>query len=171
MVVSGVWYRLPNKMTCLTPTVKGGGRIAEPTQSPIPASDDITASISEKSAEDDDSNKKNTIIPESQQNSGKSRKTGCREPWSVKPRSGRVSKPPPWLGDTLHLAFRSSLEKNLGGSCQWNKEVDQMQLEMAKEKAQKWWEDYTCILISSVVDPNTLEEATCSKYASMEERC
>ncbi|POM65143.1 Hypothetical protein PHPALM_19194 [Phytophthora palmivora] len=64
----------------------------------------------------------------------RAQKTGCREYHPVKTRSGRVSKPPKWMGDTIHLAYRDSVKEKSSGS-KWGKLRDEMQLEIAKEKA------------------------------------
>ncbi|GMF36076.1 unnamed protein product [Phytophthora fragariaefolia] len=61
----------------------------------------------------------------------KASKTGCSEYWT---KSGRVLKPPRWLGDTIHLAYRDSIEKKRPA-----------QFEIAKEKGMDWWQDFCCL--------------------------
>lgn len=77
-------------------------------------------------------------------------------------RSGRVSKPPSWFGDYIHVAYSNTNPEEdavCSGSVEWAKAREELQRAMAKEKALDWFQDYCCLAVSIITEPDTLDEA------------
>ncbi|KAE8905453.1 hypothetical protein PF007_g29092 [Phytophthora fragariae] len=81
-------------------------------------------------------------------------------------RSGRTSKPPPWFGDYIHVAYSSTnTDDYVSASASWEKVRGEMQREMAKQHAIAWWQDYCCLTMGVIHEPETINEARKSEYS------
>lgn len=70
-------------------------------------------------------------------------------------RSGRASKPPSWFGDYIYIGYSSTNPDSVSSSPSWEKAREEMQRAMAKEQAQVWWQDYCCLTMSVISEPET----------------
>jgi hypothetical protein len=75
-------------------------------------------------------------------------------------RSGRVSKPPSWFGDYLYVSYTSTTPNDSPSSSpSWEKAREEMLRAMAKEQALAWWQDYCCLAMSAINEPENYGQA------------
>ncbi|GMF56088.1 unnamed protein product [Phytophthora fragariaefolia] len=122
-----------NSGRCMIPIVQQEDKNEKVQWSSTRKSGDIATTTNEKLDADGDSRVDDvTVSDQRDAPRSKAPKTGCRE---YRTKSGRVSKPPRWLGDTIHLALRDSIEKKKSASSTgWDAARDQMHFEIAKER-------------------------------------
>ncbi|KAE8907367.1 Retrovirus-related Pol polyprotein from transposon TNT 1-94 [Phytophthora fragariae] len=81
-------------------------------------------------------------------------------------RSGRASKPPAWLGEYIYVAYASSnSDEFASSSVSWEKAREEMQRAMAKEQALAWWQDYGCLTMGVINEPETYANAIESEFS------
>ncbi|GMF15920.1 unnamed protein product [Phytophthora fragariaefolia] len=81
-------------------------------------------------------------------------------------RSGRVSKPPSWIGDYIFDAYaNTNSDEFMCCSVSWEKSREEMQHAIAKEQALAWWQDFCCLTMGVIDEPETYAKAIESEFA------
>ncbi|GMF41871.1 unnamed protein product [Phytophthora fragariaefolia] len=81
-------------------------------------------------------------------------------------RSDRLSKPPAWLGDYVYTAYEKTNPDETVSSSSVERPKDRKGLQrvMAREVALAWWQDYNCLTMSAITEPDTYDDVMQSEH-------